>query len=329
MTLEEKIKSLKGPLIILASGGFIGANLFRMLIAVRDDVYGTVTDTDEDNWRLQDIPQLYNCPPRRLFTGRFTQGRVHLPISDFKTIFNCIAYGGYSWQTDTDKIYSTNFELTRLIVDDLAKSNTITAYVHAGSSSEYGTNCSGPSENDRCEPNSHYAVSKLAATEYLQYMGCQGFPCSLLRLSSIYGPWEDKNRLIPKVIEHGLKGEYPPFVNPNTTRDFLYVPDACEAFIDAALDIENRTQFGAKQGQIYNIGTGWPTSIQTVAQLSKRTWSIEAEPDYSMPRRNWDTVHEWYSNPNRAKFSIGWEPKTRFEEGFRKTVEWQRNYSIK
>ena len=55
-----------------------------------------------------------------------------------------------------------------------------------------------PTEDSLCEPNSQYAVSKVATANYLHYMGKQrGFPAVNLRLYSVYGPLEDTSRLMP------------------------------------------------------------------------------------------------------------------------------------
>ena len=42
MNLEDKLKNLSGPVLVLGASGFIGANLLRRLLAVRSDVTGTV-----------------------------------------------------------------------------------------------------------------------------------------------------------------------------------------------------------------------------------------------------------------------------------------------
>ena len=47
----------------------------------------------------------------------------------------------------------------------------IAMYVHAGSSSEYGDNASGPKEDSFTSPNSHYAVSQVTAANLLYYYG--------------------------------------------------------------------------------------------------------------------------------------------------------------
>ena len=39
--LAEKIRRLQGPILVLGASGFVGANLMRSLLAVRQDVFGT------------------------------------------------------------------------------------------------------------------------------------------------------------------------------------------------------------------------------------------------------------------------------------------------
>ena len=82
-------------------------------------------------------------------------------------MFNCLAYGAYSFQTDVSLIYRTNVDLTARIVEELQRRG-VHRYVHAGSSSEYGDDASGPAEDVPLHPNSHYSVSKGAAAGLLQ-----------------------------------------------------------------------------------------------------------------------------------------------------------------
>ena len=52
--LDRKIARLPGPLLVIGAGGFIGANLLRLLAARRDDVCGTTHN--HGSWRLAGIP---------------------------------------------------------------------------------------------------------------------------------------------------------------------------------------------------------------------------------------------------------------------------------
>ena len=108
----------------------------------------------------------------------------------------------------------------------------IAAYVHAGTSSEYGLNSNRPSEDSVLRPNSHYAVSKAAAASLISYYGVvERMPVVNLRLYSAYGPWEDSSRLIPQVCLRSLEGSLPTLAGPEVTRDFVHVDDVVHAFV--------------------------------------------------------------------------------------------------
>ncbi|MEI6544833.1 MAG: NAD-dependent epimerase/dehydratase family protein, partial [Methylococcales bacterium] len=226
-------------------------------------------------------------------------------------------YGAYSFEEDSALIYQTNFQSLVNVVS-LSSDHSVAAYIHAGSSSEYGTNCAAPLESDRCEPNSHYAVSKVAAETYLRYMGKDhSYPAISLRLYSIYGPLEDSSRLIPNLLRHALAGKLPPFVDPNTSRDFLYVDDVCAAFIMAATKIHPDIY-----GESFNIGSGIKTTIKDLAEITRNAFKIPEEPQYGkMEGRAWD-LQDWYANPDKAKKILGWAPKYDLSSGLNKTAEW-------
>src|SRR5262249_37342469 len=152
-------------------------------------------------------------------------------------VFNCVAYGAYSFETDGELIYQTNFTFVTRLLARLEKAS-IACYVHAGSSSEYGDNAAGPAEDAPLAPNSDYAVSKAAAAQLIHYYGKrEKLPFANLRLYSVYGPLEDSSRLIPNVVRRALEGGYPEFVDPAFSRDFVYVDDVTEAFVDTALNL--------------------------------------------------------------------------------------------
>jgi nucleoside-diphosphate-sugar epimerase/glycosyltransferase involved in cell wall biosynthesis len=311
MTLAEKIRRLQGPILILGASGFVGANLMRSVMLVRQDVYGTTTR--KPAWRLEDLPD-----DHVRMVDLLIESNLDALLDEIRprTIFDCVAYGAYSFETDSQLIYRTNFNfLTRLLSKLEARS--IACFVHAGSSSEYGENAAGPAECAFLEPNSDYAVSKIAAANLLHYYGQRKkFPCANLRLYSVYGPLEDSARLIPNVIRNGLEGTYPTFVDPAVSRDFVYADDVSEAFVDTALNL-NPADFGAS----FNIGTGRKTTIGEVASTSRELFGIPAEPSFTMPGRSWD-VQDWYANIEKARTRLGWEPRTSFRDGMKQTVQW-------
>jgi dolichol-phosphate mannosyltransferase len=239
-----------------------------------------------------------------------------------QTILDCAAYGAYSFEQDPAKIYQTNFQSLVNLVELCAEVN-VSAYVHAGSSSEYGTHASAPTEEEICQPNSHYAVSKLASSNFLGYMGKhRRFPCAHLRFYSVYGPLEDTSRLVPNVLKCALGGSLPPFVDARTSRDFVFVEDACSAFVLTA-SLMNPTL----HGEIFNIGSGRKTTIAELAEQVRSQFGIAELPRFgTMEGRAWD-LPDWYSNSNKATRMLGWRAVTPLAEGLSKTAEWVRGLS--
>ena len=310
--LDQYIRSIHGPILVTGSAGFVGANLFARILAQRADVYAVVQSGR--NWRLEGVPDTNIVVAN---VNDATALKHLVDQIDPRTVFDCVAYGAYSFEQDPRLIYETNFHsivsLTSLLAD-----HPIRAFVHAGTSSEYGNNSAAPSEDARCEPNSHYAVSKVATAEYLRYLGKhRQFPCVNLRLYSVYGPLEDGSRLIPNLLYKALNGSLPPFVSPKTSRDFVHIDDVCAAFILAAAKMNPDLY-----GESLNIGSGTCTTIEELATMTRSVFGVPEEPRFgTMEGRSWDLA-DWFSDPGRAKEMIGWQAQTSLEDGLQKTAAW-------
>ncbi|BBH53881.1 NAD-dependent epimerase/dehydratase family protein [Fluviispira sanaruensis] len=307
------LMKLRGPILILGASGFIGANLFKRLNALRNDVYGT--SSKENPWRLSDVQNKENI---LIFNLRINENLFELfEKTQPQTIFNCIAYGAYHFENNPELIYETNFLITLRILNYLEK-NKFSAYIHSGSSSEYGDNSAGPSENDFPLPNSHYAVSKVACSNLILFYGKKKkLPIANLRLYSVYGPLEDPSRLIPNIVHKALENSYPPFVNKDISRDFIYIDDVCNAFISAALNLEEDSY-----GESFNIGFGQEVTIEKIAHEAKIAFSIPTDPIFgNTESRHWDNVN-WFANIEKTKLKLNWQPKTSLQQGLLKTADW-------
>jgi dolichol-phosphate mannosyltransferase len=316
--LEQKIQRLQGPILVLGGSGFIGANLVRTLLAYREDVVGTAARFPA--WRLEGLPE-----KNVRATDLLVDSNLDNLLNEVKprTIFNCVAYGAYSFETDSALIYQTNFNLTTRLLSRL-ESRQIACYLHAGSSSEYGDHAAGPDEDELPAPNSDYAVSKVACANLLHYYGKRkGLPCANLRLYSVYGPLEDSSRLIPTLIQNGVQGRLPEFVRPDISRDFIYIADVCEAFVTAALALREEDY-----GESFNIGSGCRTTIGEVAATAREMFEIEAMPHFSMPERRWD-VNDWFANVHKARERLGWQAVTPFTDGLAQTLAWYQSLEDK
>jgi dolichol-phosphate mannosyltransferase len=306
------IETLKGPILVMGASGFIGANLFRKLLNVRQDVYGTFFSKGE---RLKGLPNIIEVDLTKYPLTTLNKVKP-------ATVFDLVTYGAYSSETDTARIYETNVLFKMRLMEFLYQLRTTQCYIHAGSSSEYGEQADGPSENSPLLANSHYAVSKAATSALIHYWGRhRGIRCANLRLYSVYGPMEDSSRLIPKLVSAALAGTYPPLVNPRVSRDFVYVDDVCDVFIRTAAHLSP-----LMYGHSFNIGTGVSTTIWELARISKSLFSIDSEPEFStMPDRSWDFYGKWRANRDKTYSCLGWESTTSIREGLLRYAEWLKN----
>ena len=154
MIFKEKFLSLQGPILVLGASGFVGANLMQTLLRYRSDVFGTCSKLPA--WRLDGLPEenVVLCDLMVPANIEVLLDRVH-PL----TIFDCVSYGAYSFQNDVDLIYRTNVNVAVNLMELLHKRG-VHAYIHAGSSSEYG-NLASPQEDAMTAPNSHYVCFQM------------------------------------------------------------------------------------------------------------------------------------------------------------------------
>ncbi|NIY83293.1 NAD-dependent epimerase/dehydratase family protein [Vibrio hepatarius] len=313
--LEEKIKKLKGPILVIGASGFVGVNLFRELFKYRQDVYGAYFSS-KFSWRLEGIPQARLV---HLDIKSKTNILKVLEETQVKTVFDCSSYGAYSFEQESESIHQTNYNaLVKCL--EVFENCGVSAFVRAGSSSEYGTNSNGPAESDEQTPNSHYAVSKVAANAAVTYFGkVRNFPVATLRLYSVYGPYEDSSRLIPNLCKKALLGELPSFTSPEVKRDFIHVDDVVSAFVCAGYQLQENESI---RGEAFNIGSEQQTSLKELALLTKQLFAIDSEPDFgSYPGREWD-LDRWVSNSQKAKKMLDWSASKTLKVGIKETAIW-------
>jgi UDP-glucose 4-epimerase len=302
--------------VLLTGGtGFVGANLVRRLLADGHTVSCLVRGS-RNAWRLDEVRADVELHRASLDDAKAVERVVRRARPDW--IFHLAAHGAYSWETDVDRIVATNVVGTVNLVRACLRTG-FDALVNAGSSSEYGFKKKAPSEREWVEPNSHYAVTKVAATHFCRLTAqTEKVKIATLRLYSVYGPWEEPGRLMPAMIVRGLAGTLPPLVDPRVARDYVYVDDVSEAFVRAAAKPH------PEPGPVFNVGSGKQTTIRQVVDVARRVLAISEKPKWgTMPNRKWDTS-VWVSDSRAIRRALGWTPRYSFERGFRQMVAWMR-----
>jgi UDP-glucose 4-epimerase len=299
--------------LVTGGSGFIGANLVRRLLAAGHEVH-LLMRPEFSRWRLREIEAQVTIHLVELTRS----ADVDAALQRIKPawVFHLAAHGAYSFQTDVAEIVRTNTVGTATLAEACVKTG-VEIMIHTGSSSEYGRKDHPPSENETTEPNSAYAATKAAATEYCRYLArTHKIPLPTLRLYSVYGPYEDPRRLLPALVVHALAGRWPPLTTPDTSRDFVHVDDVNDALIALAQKPPR------DPAAIYNVGSGRQTSLGELIEIAGKIFEISGMPAWnSMPPRVWDT-NVWIANPAKIKAELGWSLKTDLARGLRSFAAW-------
>jgi len=298
---------------VTGATGFVGACVARRLLRDGHEVHLLVRPTHQ-RWRIADIER----DVRIHVVDMHDRAAVARAVDAIRPewVFNLMAHGAYSQQTNADEIVRTNL-LGTIHLLDAARAAGVEAFVQTGSSSEYGLKDHAPKEDEPLEPNSTYAVTKAAATHYSRMIArAHDMHVVTLRLYSVYGPFEEPTRLIPTLIRHGLAGTLPPLVSPDTARDFVYVDDVEEACVRAAATA------GQTRGAVYNVGTGRQTTIRDAVETLGRLLPISGKPSWgTMAARSWDTT-AWVADNTALRERLGFTPRWSFEDGLRAMIAW-------
>lgn len=180
-------------------------------------------------------------------------------------------------------------------------------------------------EESPLRPNSPYAASKAAADLLCRaYHKAYGIPVIITRSSNNYGPYQFPEKLIPLMIRNALRGEsLPVYGKGENVRDWLYVEDNCRA-IDLVLQ-------KGRVGEVYNIGGGCEKkNIEVVeliceyvaSELGKSADKLKELITFIKDPRGAAHDFRYALDCTKIKEELGWEPRVKFKEGLRRTVEW-------
>ena len=199
---------------------------------------------------------------------------------------------------------------------DAALEVGVKAFINTGTFVEYGPKDHPIKEDERCDPMEIYAVSKLAATLYVQGLAeRKEFPTITLRLFTPYGSNMKEGSLLYNVVTNIQNKKPIALSDKKVTRDLIYVGDVAELYLEAG---EKASKY---KGEIFNVGSGTPTTleelVETVAGVTKTT----AMPQWgAFPVQNYDKG-VWQADMTKTFSHFTWRPKTALKEGLTKTIE--------
>lgn len=173
------------------------------------------------------------------------------------------------------------------------------------------------------DPESPYAISKLASEYYLSYYGrVHGIEHVAMRFGNVYGPRQDPHGeagVVAIFCTRILEGKpLTIFGDGLQTRDYVYVGDVARAvFLGATRDIPAAERVDARA---FNVGTGVGTSVVDLARLLQESAGSSAEISFA-PKRPGEQ-QESFLDAGKARMLLGWEPQVSLSEGLGRTFRW-------
>lgn len=167
-------------------------------------------------------------------------------------------------------------------------------------------------------PTAPYGASKLMAEGYLSaFAACYGMNTVALRFSNVYGQrsWH-KGSVVAVIFKTLLKNRsFTVYGDGSQTRDYIYAADLCDAIIRA-------TSLEAS-GEVFQLGTGLPTALNTLLELCQQISGISMDIHFEDFRPG--ELRETYADISKARTGLGFEPATELQTGLEKTWEWFRS----
>jgi UDP-glucose 4-epimerase len=319
---------LKGKRVLVTGGlGFIGSNLSARLVELGAKV--TIVDSM--------IPRLGG----NLFNVKEIEDRIHINFSDVRDEHSMdylvkgqeIIFHLAGQVNHVDSIRNPIQDLdincrgTLVLLESCRKYNREAKIIFAGTRGEYGASVKLPvAEDHPTNPKGLYAVTNLSAEKMvLVYHDVHQIPGACLRITNTFGPRHqmahDEYGVVNWFIRKAIDGErIPVFGDGRILRDFLFVDDAVDCFVEVA-------DCPQAYGEVFNVGTGVPYSF---IDLAKRIVEISGTGEVSFAEftkeRKEVEPGDYYTDISKIRRIVGWKPRTDLDEGLRRTIEFYRKY---
>lgn len=288
--------------LVTGASGFIGRHLVKTLAA---EGHTLVTASRSDGSASEEHVR-YD----------FASAEPFPEIAPVDAVVHLAAHSSASDGLPADEIARVNVQgtLTALLVARRSHAR----FVLASSQRVYRPGSQAISEGGPTEPIDVYGYTKLAAELYTQ-MTARLFdvPATIPRFFSVYGPGQvvtqGTSGVVSILAQRALAGA-PMVVMTRQPKDFVEVSDAVRGIILCLSACR-------VPSPAYNIATGVPTSVLTLAR-EIHTWTGSTSPiteDYSI-----DEPGGLVADIERARQELGYEPKIGLAEGLCNYVNWLR-----
>ncbi|MFA4870264.1 MAG: NAD-dependent epimerase/dehydratase family protein [Pedobacter sp.] len=181
-------------------------------------------------------------------------------------------------------------------------------------------------EESKIHPSSVYGITKQNQEQMIMTVApTLGIAAVSFRYQNVYGPGQSlKNPYtgILSIFSTQIKNKngINIFEDGKETRDFVFIDDVVDATI---LGIESEDA----NNEIFNVGTGEPTDVMTVARCLIDNYGIDVPITITGNYRLGDIRHN-YADLKKIQNKLGFKPKVSFQDGIKKFTDWVNDQEV-
>ena len=203
---------------------------------------------------------------------------------------------------------------------EAARSNLALRIIHVSTDEVYGSIEDGESsEVDILNPSSSYSSSKASSDLIaLAQRHTFGQKITVTRCCNNYGPWQDREKVIPTFILSALQSSPMPIYGSGmNVREWIHVSDHVRAIL-------HLIKIGC-ESEIVNVGTADRLTNLDLAGIIASELRLGADYLKFVDDR---PGHDFRYALNSEKITdLGWAPTKSIEEGVTETVNWYREHA--
>jgi nucleoside-diphosphate-sugar epimerase len=304
--------------VVTGAAGFIGSHLCEALLHAGHEVHGIDAFIP---YYARELKERNLAAAKSSSAFRFHEIDLRAaPINEVLTgcdvVFHLAAMPGLvrSWQ-DFDGYWTCNVLATQRLLESICRAAPrLTRLIYVSTSSVYGRFGSGD-ESLPTKPISPYGITKLAGEHLCKaYSEARGIPVVTLRYFSVYGPRQRPDMGYNLFVQALLQGTpITVYGDGQQVRGNTYIDDCVEATVKAV---------EARPDDIYNVGGGETATVWDIIHKLEAIAGRKAEIKQE-PARPGDQRYT-FADTARLRNHLGWEPRTRLDEGLARQWEWQR-----
>lgn len=292
--------------VITGATGTIGKSLINKLL---DSDAEILVLTHKKSDRNQIIPKTDNLKISYCEISEYT----NFPVYEKYDVFFHFAWIGGNDRTNI----STNMKSVQHSLDavQLAFRLGCHTFIGAGSQAECGPQNVKISNDVNCHPVNAFGASKLYSSFLTRYE-CErlGLRHLWARILSVYGPYDRQGSMVISTINKFLKNEPASFTKGEQMWDFLYTEDAADALYLMAISGMDKS--------VYSVGSGHVRRLSEYIMIIKKITDTQSAMQFGAVPYNKNEVMYLCADITQLTHDTGWLPKTSFEDGIRKTIDY-------